>query len=87
MIYQLPNGRIIEMSVETYLSLSDEELAALSSMGYGETVEDPFFASALDSKDMWVYDEEEDEIELELPDIPISERMYDENFKREDIEE
>ena len=76
------------MSVETYLSLSDEELQSLSSMGYGESIEDPFFGSALNSKDMWNLDEEDfEEIELELPDIPISERMYDENFKREDIEE
>ena len=26
MLYQLPNGRVIEMSLEQYLSMTDEEL-------------------------------------------------------------
>lgn len=88
MIYQLANGRIIELSVETYLDMSDEDLHSLSALGYGESVEDPFFASALDSREAWTIDEEIDnETELELPDIPLSERFFDEDFKREDIEE
>lgn len=89
MIYQLANGRIIEISVETYLDMSDEDLHSLSALGYGESVEDPFFASVLTSKDAWTLDDDEldIDIELELPDIPISEKFFDEDFKKEDIEE
>jgi hypothetical protein len=34
MQYQLPNGKVIYMSVEEYLSLSDDELREIASSGY-----------------------------------------------------
>ena len=47
MIIQLPNGRIIECSVEQYLSLSDDEVRDLNCLGAGYTKEvgDPFYNS------------------------------------------
>lgn len=84
MIYQLPNGKVIEISVEAFLDMSDDELNNLIAYNYGEEVQNPFFGSALDGKNMILEDED---TELELPDIPISERIFDENFKREDVEE
>ena len=45
MILQLPNGRIIECSLEQYLSLTDDEyndLNGLSSV-YTKEVGDPFY--------------------------------------------
>lgn len=36
MLYQLPNGKVIYMSVEEFLSLSDQELHDLAHSGYGE---------------------------------------------------
>lgn len=36
MKYQLPSGKIIYLSVEEYLSLSDEELHQLTHSGFGE---------------------------------------------------
>ena len=36
MQYQLPNGKVIRLSVEEYLSLSDDELLELSRGGFGE---------------------------------------------------
>lgn len=83
MIYQLPNGKVIEISVEAFLDMSDDELNNLVAYNYGEEVQNPFFGSALDGKNMSL----DDDTELELPDIPISERIFDENFKREDVEE
>tara|TARA_R110001632_G_scaffold3565_1_gene15785 strand:- start:2902 stop:3171 length:270 start_codon:yes stop_codon:yes gene_type:complete len=45
MIVQLPNGRIIECSVEQYLSLSDEEIQDLNglSSAYTKEVGNPFY--------------------------------------------
>ena len=45
MIIQLPNGRIIECSLEQYLSLSDEEYNDLNglSSAYTKEVGDPFY--------------------------------------------
>lgn len=36
MLYQLPNGKVIYLSVEEYLSLSDRELHELTYSGYGD---------------------------------------------------
>jgi len=36
MLYQLPNGKVIYMSVEEFLSLSDQDLHELAHSGYGE---------------------------------------------------
>ena len=51
MIYQLPNGRIIHMTLEQYLDLTDEELHELASLGdnFTSEVSDPFFQSVLKS--------------------------------------
>ena len=45
MIIQLPNGRIIECSVEQYLSLSDQEIKDLNglSSAYTKEMGDPFY--------------------------------------------
>jgi len=47
MLYQLPNGRAIEISTEQYLEMSDEELEYLIAYNYGDVVEDPWFGSVL----------------------------------------
>ena len=41
MLYSLPTGKVIELSVEQYLDLTDEELEYLISINYGEAVENP----------------------------------------------
>jgi len=45
MILQLPNGRIIECSLEQYLSLTDEEYQDLNGLSsvYTKEVGDPFY--------------------------------------------
>lgn len=49
MLYQLPNGRVIEMSTEQFCDMTDEDFEYLIANNYGEEVEDPFFASVLTS--------------------------------------
>ncbi len=48
MIIQLPNGRIIECSVEQYLSLTDDEYNDLNglSSAYTKEVGEPFYNSS-----------------------------------------
>ena len=45
MIVQLPNGRIIECSLEAYLELSDNDIRDLNGLGVQYTKEstDPFY--------------------------------------------
>ena len=47
LIYQLPSGKIIYLSVEQYLSLSDEDIDALSTYNVGEYVKSPFHGSVI----------------------------------------
>lgn len=49
MLYQLPNGRVIEMSTEQFCDMTDEDFEYLIANQYGEEVEDPFFGSVLTS--------------------------------------
>jgi len=43
MLYQLPDGRVIELSTEQYFDLTDEELRSLISTNYGENIDNPFY--------------------------------------------
>lgn len=47
MLYQLPNGKVIEISTEQYCELSDEELEYLIAYNYGDIQENPWFGSVL----------------------------------------
>ena len=48
MLYSLPNGKVIELSVEQYLDLTNEDLEYLMAINYGESIENPFFGSILE---------------------------------------
>lgn len=87
MLYQLPNGKVIEITVDQYLRLTDDEIQELVAYNFGDVVDNPFFGSALDGKfmtqeDIWEVDEE---IEPDLPDIDDLEKLSDEEFFRDDI--
>ena len=47
MLYQLPNGKVIEISTEQYIEMSDEELEYLIAYNYGDNLENPWFGSVL----------------------------------------
>lgn len=49
MLYQLPNGKVIYISIEDYLDLTDEDIQMFMSMDCGEYVRDPFKGSAVES--------------------------------------
>ena len=46
MLYQLPNGKVVHLTIEEYLSLTEEDLQYLMSIDYGEHIRDPFTGSA-----------------------------------------
>jgi|TARA_B110000967_G_C18798093_1_gene516898 hypothetical protein len=48
MLYQLKNGRTIEISTEQFLSMNEQELNALEALGANSTMDitNPFFGSA-----------------------------------------
>lgn len=60
MIYQLPNGRIIYITVDQFLGLSDDELDALSSQNIGEYARSPWVGSAIRKPQKREKEKEED---------------------------
>jgi len=50
MFYQLPNGKVIEISTEQFVEMSDEELEYLIAYNYGEHMENPWYGSILNKQ-------------------------------------
>ena len=45
MLYQLPNGKVIQLSIDQYLALTDQDLQYLVAINYGETITSPWYNS------------------------------------------
>lgn len=84
MLYQLPNGKVIEMSSEQFIEMTDEELEYLIAYNYGDSMEDPWFGSVL-SKGAPI--DTIEEIIPELPDIPHDEKYLDLDLDKGLLEE
>lgn len=48
MLYQLPNGKVVHLSIEEFLNLTDEDIQYLMSIDFGEHIIDPFLGSAIE---------------------------------------
>lgn len=90
MIVQLPNGRIIECSLEAYLELSDNDIKDLNGLGVQYTKEstDPFYGhfSKSNSKAKYIAIEDmEEEYEPRLDEINDQDKRSDSDFFPDDI--
>ncbi len=47
MQYQLPNGKVVYLSIEEYLNLTDQDVQYLMAMNSGEYVNNPFQGSII----------------------------------------
>lgn len=84
MLYQLPDGRTVEISIEDFLSFSDEELKGL--IGYsdvGDHINNPLYGSAITKPGRF---EPEDEIysDFDVPDVPAEEKFKDQDYVADD---
>lgn len=84
MLYQLKNGRCIELTVEQYLRMSDEELESLELISWSMRVEDPFAISVLcygpATPDEEEFDDYGDLEHEDLTDIPKEDKLTDSDF-------
>jgi hypothetical protein len=74
MLYQLPNGKAIEISTEQYLDMTDEDFEYLMAYNYGEIQEDPWFGSVITKAAPIDIPEE---ITPELTDLSQDEKLLD----------
>lgn len=47
MLYQLPNGKVVNITVEDYLNLTDEDIQALVALNFGEYATSYWFGSCI----------------------------------------
>lgn len=66
MIINLPNGKTIEVSLEVYLRMTDDDFEYLISVNYGDEVLNPFQASVLIYGEAAPDDDEEEENESDV---------------------
>ena len=96
MIYQLPNGRIIEMSLEQYLSMDDQELQELNGLGneFSSEAPNPIYKSSLKDIARGKVDKPTDnnadsdyiqEREPTLDEISDMDKLLDEYYHPDDI--
>ena len=83
MLYQLPNGKVIEISTEQFVEMTDEELEYLIAYNYGEVQENPWFGSVLSKQ---APEDEIDILPVELPDVKDNDKInsLDVDFNVED---
>lgn len=89
MIYQLPNGKIIHLSVEEYLDLTDQDIQYLMSVNAGDNPKSPWHGSAIKKRKQKPSEEEEDidssidympELDEPLGPSGSEESFYEEEF-------
>lgn len=91
MIYQLPNGRIIELSVEQFLDLNDTELKDLNglSTAYSHECSNPFynlFCKSTNDKEVSMVESllEDEDFSQDLFEVDVQEKLDDQYFHRDD---
>ena len=75
MFYQLSNGKVVEISVEQYFDMSDEDIEYLIAFNYGNDFENPWTGSILVKQSKEI--EDTPEIMPEIPDIPDEQKIQD----------
>lgn len=79
MYYQLSTGKVIQISLDQFLELTDLDVQYLLSIDYGEHVIDPFQGSAVETTAKREYDFSfiSYDDEPSINDIPSDELSYD----------
>jgi len=86
MLVSLTNGKVIEISLDLYLMMSDDELNYWSSQNMGEYIQNPFHGSILYNNREKLDDEdfENQEYEPDLTDIESFDLIYGREFNDEE---
>lgn len=85
MLYQLQDGRTIEISMHEYLSCTDEELRQLIGTNYGMEINNPQYGSIITKPGRAVKDEEvEDYSNMDIQDVPHDEKFKDRDYTEDE---
>jgi hypothetical protein len=83
MLYQLPDGRTIEISIYDYLSFSDEELKNLITTNCGMEINNPKYGSIITKPGRQT---PEDGIyrDKDIQDVPEDEKFRDQDYTEDE---
>ena len=78
MIVSLPNGKVVNMSIEAYLSLEDEDIQYMISINCGSTASSPWCNSAIKKIGRVVKedDDPDDDIGISEEELELDEEDY-----------
>jgi hypothetical protein len=85
MFYQLPNGRVFEISTELYFDISDEDLEYLVAYNYGEILENPWYGSVLVYRSIETVEDLSDDALIDLTNADDMEKLIDLDVDIEDL--
>jgi hypothetical protein len=77
MIINLPNGKSIEVPLEVYLRMTDEDYEYLMSINWGDDILNPFESSVLLYGEAKTEIIEEDEYEEDILDVDNLDKLQD----------
>lgn len=69
MQYQLPNGKVVYLSIEEYLNLTDQDVQLLMSLNYGDYIHNPFQGSVINKSSQDFNSEYDDISDIDISDI------------------
>ena len=86
MLYQLPNGKVIHLTIEEFLDLTDQDIQYLMSIDFGEHIRDPFTGSAVEknTREKYIDTEFIPMEDYDLNDIPSDDLPFDDIIDLED---
>ena len=86
MLYQLPNGKVIHLTIEEFLDLTDQDIQYLVSIDFGEHIRDPFTGSAVEknTREKYIDTEFLPMEDYDLNDIPSDDLPFDDIIDLED---
>ena len=81
MLYSLPNGKVIYITLEQYIALTDEDIEYLVSIDFGEIPTSPWIGSCISNNSREIIDDTIDFLEEDNPTLNISsDNLDDERF-------
>lgn len=87
MIYQLENGKIVEISLDQYLELTDDDIEYLIAYNIGDEIENPFFNSSFNYKQVLISNDLEENKILDLYETNIVDKLIDLDLDKSIFEE
>jgi hypothetical protein len=88
MYYQLPNGKVVQMSVEEYLNLTKKDIQYLLSINSGDYISNPWTGSVISSMKKESPDsEDEDDLDVVSSENADEIETFFEEFFPEDFED